>query len=423
VRAFVGELTETMSRFQESAAGRTPRCGAVRLAGCAVLTFAAASAWAGAASAQLAEKIGVQARLRVEYDDNIARRSDNVLRRGLSSKDDIIYTPNLGLNFQQPVGRFSTTLRGTLGYKFHQYNTSLNSEVISLSAAGNGTFGRCALAPSANYSRQQSNLDDVPLGAPENISINTAVGLSTTCRVGRLAPSVSVQKSWTRNESNLGADSETLSVSGSVGYGNAALGSISLVGTYTETENQNRFTSNILGPLLLDAGYKMRSVGVNYSRPFGARLTGTAGMQYYWLTSRFSGDDHGISGNAGLTYRVGPRLNLALMASRSVRPPTQVFATRSIDESVDLAATYKMSSRVTLNAGVAQLNRSYTTLLTPTLLGPSDEKRRSFRAGAQFSVGDKTSLTLDYIHDNNNSDAPGFDYTSNRVALTAARYF
>jgi hypothetical protein len=409
-----------MSRFQEKGAGPTARQSAsARLAGCALVTVVAAAGWAGTAAAE-AIPLGVHLSLRGEYVDNLSGRSNGALRPGLQRKDDYIYSPSLALNTGTSIGRQRITVVGTVGYKFHQYNTALDAVNIGLQTGMSTSVGRCVLAPTADYARRQQNLEDVPLGPPKGIKTETGLGLSASCPVGRIVPSVTVAKHWSRSNSEFGVDSSSTQANASVGYRGAGLGVISLVASYSKTAYDR--PTNLSFPIL-NSGYESYSAGFNYSRPIGARLSGTGGLQYYRSKSQFSSDAHGISGNAGLSYRATPRLNLDLTAQRSIRPATQAFASRSLDTEIELQASYRMSSRLGFTGSVRQLRKSYDTVFVPTSLAPSRERRFTVRTGASYRLGDKTSLALEYSRETRDSDTPGLNYSSNRVAVTAARSF
>jgi hypothetical protein len=173
-------------------------------------------------------------------------------------------------------------------------------------------------------------------------------------------------------------------------------------------------------------------VGVQLTRPIGARLSGSAAV-FYSHSSRDSssevqldddGSFSGVTAAAGLNYIVGPRLKLAANVSRDVSGSSRQDASYAVSTQADLTADYTVSSRISASLGGSWSRDSYRgrdLLLSQT--APSRLKVAAVFGSVSMQLGRRSAISADVRHEEGRADLDLFDYTSNRVSLTISTAF
>ena len=389
----------------------------------------AAGAFGPSAAGARPFTIGVQEQ--TTYDSDAARSSGaGAAIRGLDGAD-VIYAPSITVDYNTYVGRQGVALTGYFGYDYYQRNTQLRREHIDVAASVNKALGRCLVGGRVAYDRGQSGLEDLVLTVTKNTIQTYTVGVNESCATtSGLTESLQVQYSAASNSAATLVDYNTTGVSGSVGYGNRTLGNVSLIVSYTKTDYQN----NVAIPALFGTpnGLEAVSGGVQFSRPIGNRLAGQVGLFYTSSTTDRgptstavqNGSFDGLTSNAGLTYRIGPRLVLNGTYARSVQATIRQDAGYSINNIGNLTADYTVSSRIRLNLGGSWSREDFRgqNPLVPEL-APNRVDLKTIYAGVAVKVGRNASVSGDVHHEESRTDLALFNFTSDRVSLTLATSF
>jgi predicted porin len=279
------------------------------------------------------------------------------------------------------------------------------------------------------YDRGQSSLEDLTLLVTKNTIQTYTVSASETCVSNAgLTESLSVLHSAATNTAATLVDFNTTGVSGSLGYTNHTLGTVALVVNYDKTDYQNELLALPGQPNSLG----VTSVGVQFSRPIGRRLAGQAAVYYSSSNSDFgstplpgqSSSFSGVTANVGLTYLVGPRLNLTGSLTRDVEATVRQGSSYAVIDRADLAANYTLSSRIQM---YLTGNWSKETFQGVDTLLPQVAPQRvdlwMVGGGVSFKVGRKSALSADVHHEESKTDLALFDFTDDRVSLTIATSF
>jgi len=373
--------------------------------------------------------IGIQER--TTYDTNVARGTDQaVTLRGLDDGADVIYAPSITVNYSSGIPRQGLALRGYFGYDYYQKNKQLRREQIDFSAAGNTAIGsRCFAGGQVAFDRGQSGLEDLTLLVTKNTIQTYTVSASESCASGTgLTESIQVNHSQTTNTAPLLINFDTTGVSASVGYANRAIGNVSVVAAYSKTSYDNPVGALPGTPDSLS----VTSIGAQISRPIGSRLAGTAAIYYSTSDSNLGAGAlpgqgssfNGITANAGLTYHVGPRLNLAANISRAVQPSIRQGVGYALTDQVGLTASYTVSSRISANLGGNWSRQSFRgdDPLVPQL-APDKVDLKTVFAGVSVKLGRNSALSADVNHEESSTDLALFNFKSDRVSLTISTSF
>lgn len=330
---------------------------------------------AGRPSAVPVRQIGIDAAMNVNYDSNIFGVSDAVLARSPRAselqKSDVSLTPSLQLNIVLPFGRQSVFARGGIGYDFYLNNPRQNRERINLGLGADlQIVNGCSESVTGNYLRQRSNPGDVffvpdptdPASIKivnDNTEEDKSIGVNAVCggAIG-ITPGLGYIHSESRNSNRLFKlnDSNQDSFNGSLGYSRPSLGRVSIYGTYSHGTYPNRIDS-----------VETYSVGGQFQRSIGSRISGTASLGYTWANPKGSptpaaGKESSFSGSSySLSLNVIPteRLSVDLLASKSAELSNSVFSTFSITEIYSINSTYKLNPRIDLNGGISYQTRDY----------------------------------------------------------------
>ena len=374
--------------------------------------------------------IGLKAR--AEYDSNVARGSRTLADTTGIRPDDIRYNLAASIDGSMPVGRQSVFLKGDVGYDFYQYNKSLKRERIELLAGSGLSLGPCRGSAIASYHRAIADEEDLTLAdSRSTVQQRTTVGLTESCGlIGNLGQSGSVQHSEITNSgARTLIGSQTTSVSGGLNYGTPTIGSVGLIGSYTQSHYDQPPTVAVAQT----PDVNIYSVGLQYSRPIGQRLNGSASISRYQVHREggaapstalgTSSDNRGTSWSVGLNYRASSRLSTQISYVSSVGASTRIgagFQKRQVEE---ISATYQLSPRLHALLAATSSKRDFPGATTSVLGVASTEKRDSIRGNLAFDLGRKTKLSLDGRYDQVHTDVSLLDYSSYRIGLTASVSF
>lgn len=417
--AFAGAATMVLISIAPGAAKAQASAGGAPMPGAAAQPFALGG---------LPLTFGVQER--TTYDTNVAGGNEVAAAiRNLDTSDWVI-APSVSVNYSSANPRQGLALKAYFGYDYYLRNEALRRESIDVSAAGNATFGRCVVGGQLAYDRGQSGLENLTLLVTKNTIQTYTLSANETCAIGSaLTQTVSVHHSATQNSSAGLVDYDTNGVSGSIGYTNRALGTVSLVASYDKTDYKN-----LIALLGTPNSLEVTDVGVQISRPIGARLSGHAAVFYSHSASdegpvlaqrNQSSNFDGVTANAGLTYNVGPRLVLNGNLARDVQATIRQTAAYSIDDRIDVSAGYTLSSRIHLSLGSSWSKQTFRGTTEPLILqtAPNRVDIWTLSAGASMKLGRNSALSADYEHEDSNTDLAVFDFKSDRISLTISTSF
>jgi hypothetical protein len=376
--------------------------------------------------------IGVQET--TSYDTNPSRGSSiNSALRGLHT-DDLSLSPSVTATYSRGLGLYGVALNGSFGYDYHPYNKSLDAERLSFSLAGNARVGSiCSAGGNARYDRGQTALQYLAVGVTKNITQAYTLNGSESCSTHTgLTESVSVTHAATQNASSQLVNYDTTGVSGLIGYTNRAIGTVGITASYNETSYAKSAVLVGATPRNLD----VTSVGLQITRPIGARLSGSASVSYSHSTqgqfpgavNTGQGSFSGLTSAASLTYLVGPRLHLNFDVSRAVGASFFQGVGYSVVTQVGGSATYKVSSRISVSAGGNWSHtdyRSQPSLIIPalSLFTPGWQDSTGFFATGSVQLGRRSQASLNYRHEIGDSNVTLYNYVSDYVGLTLSTSF
>jgi hypothetical protein len=380
-----------------------------------------------AAFAQSGEtrRIDVSVGVQETYEDNILRQPDSFpVPRGFA-RNDFRLSPSLNVDIVQPVGRQKLTLAGGIGYDFYRRNKLLERENIDLQGKINLAVGaNCAPELGLAYDRQQSDLadfisiTDIRLRNREQ-RLTFSTGIKCGGIIG-LKPGVSFERSVVKNSSffrKIGNFNST-AYGISLGYTTPTLGEVSLFGNYRLGKYPNRGTFSGRPGVKENVG--VYSGGLRLERDIGTRLKGNISFGYTVAepslagTKRFSG----LSGSADLTAKLAEPLQVIIGFSRSVEQSNQLNVSFSVNDSLNVNASYVLSPRFILSAGAGRVQRKLrdSPLLSPNFLG-NNEKSTQFSGGIRFVPNGPINFSLNATKSIRKSDARFFDYDASSISL------
>ena len=389
----------------------------VRLGG--LFAFSAALGCCGVANAQVAptgnDRFALEVRGHVAYESNVAGGDKLIAVLRQLQPEDTTYSVGTTATFQLPSGRNTLFLIGSADFDRHDKNSVLDADNYIVSGGGNTQFGACNAGALASYSHRLALIQDITVPVAKNIADQESGNLSLTCGRRALVGSVTAGISKLDNNAKGASfiDSTTRNVGASIGYQRKVLGTLSLTTSYSEVEYQNP-------PITIPAsatGFHEPSVGLNYSRKIGSRLSGSAGVNYTKLSSDGTSlNSDAFGADVDLNYRVSSRLVLDLVYSLGNDASAAADATYVRAETFRLSGDYKLNSRVSFQAAYAKTNDQYRGgRPSPLQIRESDDWVVS--GGMAVKIGRKVSLTLDASHVDRKADLSQYNYRSDRVSV------
>lgn len=361
---------------------------------------------------------------------------DNAVTRGVPTfvpgaterqrQDDILYSPNARLDILQPIGAaYYGFAQGNVGYQFYQKEPKLDGARVGVSSGVGGQLGRCQGSLAGNYARSQRDTEDLTLGVTRSIRESMGAQVSSSCAaIAGIQVQLGANYNRSTNSRTRGTvDSEAYGFSGGLGYGNRALGSISLVGQYQVSEYQR----GNLGPgLPMSSGTKVYSVGLQYSRPIGTRLMGRIGLGYVTVDPSDSvlPSRQTFSADVNLLYSPTERLSASFSYRRGIVPSNIAGIDYTISGSARIGVSYALSDRLQASAGVSYRSRSNKGVIDLDLVGaPRNDDSLSYSASLSASIGRKSTVSLDATYQDRSTNVQSLSYDSVRVGITASTSF
>lgn len=394
-----------------------------RVGASALLLAACAGAAPAFAQAQRGRHIDVSASARLQYDSNVVL-SDRRLSGG-GAEGDASVAPSLDLDIYLPRATGDFTLSGSLGYNFYRRFTRLNREQLDLRAAANQrVLSDCIVHGEAAYSRQLSDIGNVLTTAPADSINNTQevrdYGADIGCggSIG-LRPSVAVHRTEIRNTTALRklSDADTTSLTGQIGYGSPALGTVSVFGRYSDSDYVNRPT-----PSGKSDGTRVYSAGLQLERSMGTRLNLTGSVSYVQLDPKLAG----ASGFKGVGFDLSAQYNgdivqVGLSGSRNAGPSQVIFASYEISTAVGLTLGTQITPLIGWNGGFTYQRRALQpSPLFAGLLELGADNIYTLSTGLTYHAGRRLRFRLDASEVKRTSTTNLIDYSATRVSLTTS---
>ncbi len=378
-----------------------------------------------------AKRFAADVRTSVGYATNVSGGDKTLAAIRRIEPNDVTYVAGATLKFRLLSGRNTAFLTAAADARRHARNQILDGEDYLVSAGVGTQLGPCSGLIGASYARRQSLIDDLALPVIENLTTpvvtnitNQPLGtVSINCGRGALFGSVQGAIGKLQNDVNRPGfvDSNSKSGSVSIGYRNATLGDLSLIGQYSKVAYSNAVTTTALPALPLNPDFEQYSAGIQYARKIGNRLSGTAAV----LATRLESVDirsTGVSASAGLSYKVSSRIQLKLDYDLSNQ--ASVFSTTRYlrAQSLTFSSNYRISQRISLNASVQGARDQYRGgIVSPMQLRES--KQVTANVGGALRVGRNIQLTLSGSRTERDADVSLYDFQSNNVTLGLTTQF
>jgi hypothetical protein len=383
----------------------------------AIFAAAGAAVISSPALAQETRKLDFGLHAGVEHNSNVARTPPaQAALRGLSLADTV-FTPNATANVVLPVGRQAVFLNGVVGYSFYEKNSKLNRERLNIDGGVRGRFGPCAPTLRAAYSRGISQYDDpILVDDVRNVLETKTVGFDVACaRPTGLGIVAGVSRDWNENSLALSklADSERTSMNVGVSYSRPALGTLTVFYNRAKAEYPNR---------LIEDGYDLDAVGLSYRRELGARIQGTISVTYNRIDPHavfVGGDVETMGYSANVTYRATNRLRLTALLDRSVTPSTAIGRAYDLTDVYRVMADYDLGSRIKLGLGLSKVDRESDGIAGLPIVQLTDSSVEAINASVRYKQSERLSFTLVAGREERTTNAPQFDYTNDRIGLSA----
>ncbi|QYE34152.1 outer membrane beta-barrel protein [Polymorphobacter sp. PAMC 29334] len=381
----------------------------------------------------------------VLYDSNQLRSLSATNRHS----DDIRYSPAGVLDYNHRLGRGTIALTGLVGHDFFQYNHYLDRNRFGAGGVLNQSIGsRCTAVVNGNYSSRQNgiyssnNLSTIPLdptlpvivdGPPDDVGrlidnrqIFATYGANANCGSpgGRLSFGGGVVRSTIDNGSQLRsfANSNSMVYSLYAGLGVFRPGQLQINGSYSTIDYPNRLIplGSTISPVGLNTGVKTYRAGLTYSRPIGAKLSGSIGLSY--LTARPEGGQSPYSAPAydvSLNYHPSPRLSFAAVGSRSVLSSSSSGALFRVVDAFQLSATYDVSNTISTHANVGLTANNYKQPFTiPGEIARVSDTSKIVGVGMNYTPRPLYDIAVQVSEIFRSSNPRLYNYDSTRVSLT-----
>lgn len=357
-------------------------------------------------------------RLTLVHDSNLARSSAAVATvRGLE-RSDSIFSPGVDFLAELPVSRQVIFLDADLGYDFHRRNKRLNRHRILIDGGARLRFSRCSGELGVGYSVKQSDISDLLDLAPvRNAERTKRIGLDARCGgpVG-LIPNVQIERGLSDNSSDIRRRSDNRSTSLSLGltYARPSFGELGLVSNLTRVRYPLR--DSLLDDALTDNGYRVVSIGGHFERNLGARISGSARINFtkvkpFGPTKDFSG----ITALGNLNFVVSPSLKARFNAARDVEPANDLAGSFSVIRTLAIQVEYALGTRISLIVGASQDDRSVRGGLEFPSARIDNERRRILFGRVGYRQGERALIDFELKREARTADPSIFDYESMRA--------
>jgi opacity protein-like surface antigen len=356
------------------------------------------------------------------YSDNFLRFSDGEIaeQNGLIAED---YALDLRGNvaFGRRIGRNQLSFDSTVGYRFHDNNTQLDSERFS----GRGVFAwqlgaRCGGAFGGQWARDNGQFETQSDVLVDNNQTILTGGGEAQCNVlGPLQLSVSAvfsdfDNSATTREVN---NREDQFYRGSLRY---TFGRGSYLGALVSTSITN-FTDRDSFEGAVDRFELLQYAGeANLIFGRDVRLNALVGFTDIQNTNNVSDSLTGVSGVVSLQLPIGSAHDINLTGSRSVIPLQSVTAlfARSSDVSLFVNSSWspRLSSQITFEY-TRRLLENDEAIVDPVEGFNDRDTTYSFGARVNYDLGRLVGLNFSYRYSDRSANVDSFEFTENRFMV------
>lgn len=357
------------------------------------------------------------------HESNVARGDATVAAlRGLTRGDERI-TPGVEVNIVRSLGRNPLKFKGFLGYDFYRQNTKLNQERLGVSIEAGVNAGPCLLTLSPKVSRRQSSLSEIYyLNTPGIDSVRnteTVQTYSADLRCGRvfgLRPIVGYERQIGDNSNAIRAisDNRMNRYTAGFSYENPVAGNYTLTYQRTEVRYPRRPGTALAA---LDR-YNGDNVVLSVERTIGAIMMLDGSVSYHSIGAQGTTPGFkGVGWNLAGTLTPAPRLQLTLGTGKMPEPSLGSEALFSVNQHYDAKATYALSSRTRIFAGLQHKKREYRG--ATSVFGPLLAADKSWRAdgGVSVQVSPRWRVSAEVGHEKRDANGTIYDYSSTYAGI------
>lgn len=387
----------------------------------------------------------LSASLQSVYDSNILRIGDGFEPSEGRSREDLRITPLVSGAIGLPVGRQQLFFGGQIGRDFYVNNNDLGRVRYSIGGGANLKVGtRCTGGLGAEIGGRQalisetseqvpSNQETLSYGASANCQAPVGFGFGASIRRIEVSNSDSVRSEFNVNSTV---------ISPQVSYQGANLGLFSISATFNDSTYPNRFERVPPTGALAPSGVDIFSGRFGYSRTIGSRLNVAAGVSY--LSSKpkpktvlvlIAPEDpldppflavidretfSGVGYDLNIEYNSGPRLSVAVSATRNVTASPNVGAQYQIAQGYGVDVSYSLGQAIGLGIGGTYNQRDYRNSFTSDLeQRPRVQDKISRVYGrVTYSPAQRYSASLLLAYQDRDSDPEEFGFSSFSAVLS-----
>lgn len=382
--------------------------------------------------------LSLGASLATRYEDNLGRQP--------IADDGFRIRPQVSGSYGLGLGRGGVFVQGNYARDFIYGNARIApADRVMLGGGVDFQLSRCTGEAGGSWRRGLSFVTDAALFGGFSQETATA-GFAAQCRLGG---AFSVNGSVLRSDiksvrSSRGGgvsaafDMQRWSYSAGLGFGNAALGQLSLSGSISDSTMPGRLIPTPTG--LVEDGLSQRSARLGYSRRLGTRINLSAGISYLDTQPSSTSSIVIIDGVAQIVDRPGfkgagydvaldinptPRMGLSLTAGRNTVANGVIGAQFTVANFWAAQIDYRLGSRYTIATGISMRDNTYrgafTSAFEPTRR-ISDDFTRVF---AQFGgrLGQRLRFAIDVTHSRRRSNPAQLNFNSTGAGLNLALQF
>ena len=383
---------------------------------------------AATAAAQEGKRLEFDLSGNVLYDSNVARGSEQAAAARGIEREDVRFSPRLGVTLNQPFGPHLATLVGSVGYDVYTRNSRLNRERVKANATTSFRFPICSLDVRGGISRRQSDLGDLaivpgdPGASSKNVENVVSAGATASCggAIG-LRPSAIVDWADAQNSASLRktADNKSITYGGGLLYTHPVIGNITLYAGKREVDYPNR---DPVQTAALDS-FEASRYGVLFNRDIGSQVK-LEGELLYTDVKLGSGRDAFSGTNWRLASTISfTQLQLLAETNRSVDPSLGFDANYVVQSNHSLTIRYALSARLTssLAGSIAVRDYDYDPAIVVSRIVHDNMKRVSL--GLAYQLTGRISLDATGGYQKRNANGTLYDYRSYQIGMGVSTSF
>lgn len=343
------------------------------------------------------------------YDSNAARGTEEI--RGLS-KSDALFTGDVTIQAVRRLGTFNVFLEGGAGYVEYAKNDDLSNGRVNLQGGVTRRFGRCGASLYDHIQRRQTDLRDLDVRVIRNVQTDNTLGMLVECiPTAGLTASLAGAATTTRNSASGSVpEANVEEASAALGYARPGLGALQVKARYEEI----RYRRGARPVRLQPANVTLRGVGLAYSRPIGARLTGRGELTHVEIRSigRFSG----LATKIDFTYRPSPRVTAMIEHQRDISPTLQQGSSFVLNTEWRVQALYKLSPRSQVTVAISENKSRYRDLVI-VFPSPTKDRTRALSTALKTMMGRRMEVEVLGAYEERDTNIPAFDYSGYRAGI------